>query len=187
EYKSKVVEEPIDPMTNTIEDDWVIPPTIIKPPPPPKPVIPEPVEVENEKVTVELPEDIFDVAPEAPIEIEVSTEALPDEKIETIIDIAEEMPSPIGGLEAFYKYIRQNMRYPAQARRLEVEGKVYVKFVVMEDGTLDQVHVIKGIGAGCDEEVLRVLKKAPRWNPGKQRGKPVKVWKVVPISFQLDN
>ena len=68
---------------------------------------------------------------------------------------------------------------------MNIEGKVYVQFVVDKDGTLTDVKALKGIGAGCDEEAVRVIQEAPKWKPGKQRGRPVKVRMVLPIIFKL--
>lgn len=98
----------------------------------------------------------------------------------------EDMPEPEGGMKAFYKYISSNLKYPAKARRMGVSGKVFVQFVVNEKGQLTQLEIIKGIGAGCDDEVIRLLTAAPRWKPGKQRGIPVKVKQVLPISFMMN-
>ena len=77
------------------------------------------------------------------------------------------------------------MKYPSQARRMGIEGRVFVEFIVDKDGTLTNVKAIKGIGAGCDEEAERVIKNHPKWNPGKQRGKAVKQKIVLPITFKL--
>jgi protein TonB len=66
-----------------------------------------------------------------------------------------------------------------------IEGKVFVEFIVDKDGSITEVTVMKGIGSGCDEEAIRVIKAAPKWNPGKQRGQPVKVKLIVPITFKL--
>jgi protein TonB len=68
---------------------------------------------------------------------------------------------------------------------MRVEGKVFVEFVVEKDGTLTQFTVVKGIGAGCDEEAIRIMQEAPAWEPGKQRGRPVKQRMVLPIFFKL--
>jgi protein TonB len=97
----------------------------------------------------------------------------------------ENQPAPVGGYEAFYKYIGKNIKYPDQARRMGVEGKVFVQFVVDKDGSITDVQVLKGIGSGCDEEAIRVVKSAPKWTPGKQRGRPVRVRMSVPIAFKL--
>ncbi|MGB3618259.1 MAG: energy transducer TonB, partial [Catalinimonas sp.] len=74
---------------------------------------------------------------------------------------------------------------PEQARRMGVEGRVFVQFVVERDGTLTDVQAVKGIGAGCDEEAIRAVKESPKWKPGKQRGRPVRVRMVMPIVFKM--
>jgi protein TonB len=68
---------------------------------------------------------------------------------------------------------------------MQVEGRVFLQFVVNKDGSLTDIKVVKGIGAGCDEEAIRVLKSAPRWSPGKQRGVPVRQRMVLPLTFKL--
>jgi protein TonB len=88
-------------------------------------------------------------------------------------------------MQAFYEYVGKKLKYPAQARRMNIEGKVFVEFVVNRDGSLVDVKVMKGIGAGCDEEAVRVIQSAPAWKPGKQRGKPVRQRMVLPITFKL--
>jgi TonB family protein len=100
--------------------------------------------------------------------------------------VVEEQPAPVGGYEAFYKYIGENIQYPQQARLQGIEGKVFVQFVVYNDGSIADVQVLKGIGAGCDAEAVKVIVNAPKWNPGKQDGKPVNVRMSVPIAFKLN-
>ncbi len=75
--------------------------------------------------------------------------------------------------------------YPDMAKDAKIEGKVYLTFVVDRDGGITGVKVLRGIGGGCDEEAVRVVKNMPRWNPGKQRGKPVRVQYNLPINFIL--
>ncbi|MEQ8926340.1 MAG: TonB family protein [Fulvivirga sp.] len=111
---------------------------------------------------------------------------MPDEEPDEPFLIVEEMPEPLGGMNEFLKFIGKNLKYPSKARKMDIEGKVYVQFIVNEVGELVDIEIIKGIGSGCDEEVLRLLAKAPKWNPGKQRGVPVKVKTVLPIEFRLD-
>jgi protein TonB len=136
-------------------------------------------EVEDIDVMIDMPKFDEPVAP--PIEfIEV-----PEEEAEVIHLIVEEQPSFEGGIEAFYRYISKNLKYPNTAKRIAVEGKVFLSFVIDKDGSITQVEVLKGIGGGCDEEAVRVLENAPRWNPGKQRGKAVKVRMQLPIVFAL--
>ena len=113
-------------------------------------------------------------------------EKMPDEEVDHIWQIVEETPTPMGGLSAFYKYLSKNLQYPAQARRMGIEGRVFMVFVVEKDGSLTDIQVLKGIGAGCDEESVRVLKDAPKWKPGKQRGNPVRVRFTFPIVFKLN-
>lgn len=106
-----------------------------------------------------------------------------EEKAEEIFQIVEDVPAFPGGIGEFYKYVAENIVYPEQALRIGVSGKVFVKFVVEKDGTPSQVEVLKGIGAGCDEEAIRVIENSPKWNPGKQRGRAVRVYMTVPINF----
>lgn len=168
-----------------------IPPTDQPPPPPPKLEQPQIVEVPNEEEIVEEIEFDLDVevTEETAIEdrvVDVLVEEEPEEEVaEEVFTIVEQQPKPNGGFEAFYAYVRENLKYPAQAARLGIEGKVFVQFIVEKDGTLTDIEVVKGIGAGCDEEALRVLKNSPNWNPGKQRGVPVRVKMIFPIMFKL--
>ena len=83
------------------------------------------------------------------------------------------------------KYVGDKLKYPAQARRMGIEGKVFVEFVVGKDGAIQDVRAVKGIGAGCDEEAVRIIQGSPAWTPGKQRGKPVKQKMILPIIFKL--
>jgi protein TonB len=102
--------------------------------------------------------------------------------IYTVVEQPAEFP---GGMAAMMKFISQNMKYPSQARRMGTEGSVFVEFVVDQQGKISDAHVIKGIGAGCDEEAVRVVNKMPNWKPGKQNGKAVRVRFVLPVKFVL--
>ncbi len=104
----------------------------------------------------------------------------PDNEGEKYLAFAEKMPAPIGGLEAIYKTIR----YPEIAKKAGVEGKVYALAFINENGTVDKVQIIKGIGAGCDEEVIRAV-SAAKFTPGMKEGKPVKVKLSIQIKFKL--
>jgi periplasmic protein TonB len=97
----------------------------------------------------------------------------------------EEMPAFPGGSDAFLTFVAQNIRYPEIAKRAGVEGRVAISFVVSPSGNVSDVQVAKSIGAGCDEEAVRVIKSMPKWNPGKQNGRPVNVQVSVPIVFRL--
>lgn len=100
-------------------------------------------------------------------------------------NIVELVPEFEGGMYAFYMHIQKNMSYPAYARRMGVEGKVFVQFVVDEEGNITEVKTLRGIGAGCDEEAERIIRLSPKWKPAMQDGKPVKVRMVLPITFKL--
>lgn len=104
---------------------------------------------------------------------------------EEIFTIVEEPASPVGGMNEFFGYIAKNMNYPASARQAGIEGKVFVEFVVYEDGSIHDVKLKKGIQADCDREAARVVAGAAPWNPGRQRGKAVKQRMVMPILFKL--
>jgi TonB family protein len=94
--------------------------------------------------------------------------------------VVEEMPELIGGMETLQK----NIRYPQMARRAGIEGRVYVQFVITEEGDVDDARVIRGIGGGADEEALRVVEQA-KFTPGMQRGRPVRVQYSLPVVFRL--
>jgi TonB family protein len=102
-----------------------------------------------------------------------------------IFAIVEELAAPVGGMGAFYKYVREEMKYPTQARKMEVEGRVFCEFIVNSDGSIQDVRVIRGIGAGCDEEAIRIIQASTPWRPGKQSCKPVRSKFNVAIIFKL--
>ena len=110
---------------------------------------------------------------------------LPD--TDSVFAVVENRPEPTDGMEDFYRFIGNNMKYPAEARNAEVEGKVFVQFIINEYGELTNVETLKGIGMGCDEEAMRILNEAPAWNPGTNDGKAVSVRMVLPITFKLGN
>jgi TonB family protein len=99
--------------------------------------------------------------------------------------VVEETAQPNGGIEQFYAFVNDNMSYPSEARQSGIEGRVFIEFVVEKDGTLTNFKTLKGIGHGCDQEAIRVLSMSPPWNPGKQRGQPVRQKMVMPIVFNL--
>ena len=99
--------------------------------------------------------------------------------------IVEDMPQYIGGDKARIEFLKENIKYPLEALNKKIQGSVYVTFVINEDGSLSNIKILKGIGGGCDEEVLRVVKLMPNWKPGKQKGKPVMVQFNMPVKFTL--
>lgn len=103
-----------------------------------------------------------------------------------VFDIVEESPEYTGGMEALAKFLQKQLRYPAKASRMGIEGTVYVGFIVDQKGAITEVKVMKGIDDSCDAEAVRVISKMPNWKPGKQRGQAVKVRYVMPIKFKLN-
>ena len=110
--------------------------------------------------------------------IEVNPEQTPMGKI----DKAPEYP---GGIQEFYKYIATNVQYPEEAKELGVEGKVHVQFMLNKDGSIDAVNVVRGIGKGCDEEAVRVVKNAQKFSPGMSNGEPQFIRMSIPVVFKL--
>jgi len=103
----------------------------------------------------------------------------------TVLMLVDEMPEFPGGMAALFTYVKENLRYPKAAQEMNVVGKVLVNFVVEKDGRVVNARVVRGIGHGCDEEALRVVQEMPRWKPGQQSGKNVRVQFTLPISFKL--
>ncbi len=174
---------------NTFEELLDVPATEI--PPPPEMIIQQPrlVEVPDEQEIKEEIKFVFDVEVTEDTKMQampfIEQQPVVEENLDQVFTIVEVSAAPKNGLTEFYKSIGKQIIYPAQARRMRVEGKVFVEFVVGRDGKLENVTVIKGIGAGCDEEAVRIIQNSPPWNPGKQRGKPVKQKMVLPIIFKL--
>ncbi|MFT6940337.1 MAG: protein TonB [Cyclobacteriaceae bacterium] len=170
------------------EDIMEIPPTQQPPPPPPKVQIPEIIEVpDDEEIEEEIEVELDVEVTEDLIVEDIVFEEEPEEDIEEVFTIVENQPEFPGGMPAFYKFVGDNMTYPAQARRMGIEGRVFVQFVVDRDGSVTEVKAVKGIGAGCDQEAERVLRMSPKFKPGKQRGRSVKVRMVLPIIFKLSS
>lgn len=166
-----------------------VPPTVIPPPPAPSVQVASIVEVPDteeieEEVKVVIDIDITDQTISQQFTIPEPTK-MEEEEVEKIFLVVEQPAAPRDGLAAFYKDVGNRINYPAPARRMGIEGKVFVEFIVERDGSLTQFQVVKGIGAGCDEEAVRVIREAPSWIPGKQRGKPVRQRMVLPIHFIL--
>lgn len=102
-----------------------------------------------------------------------------------VLEKAEVMPEFPGGDQAMMDFVAKNVQYPQEARDKEISGRVLVGFIVEKDGSIGDVKVVKGIGGGCDEEAVRVVKAMPKWKPGKDKGKPVRVSYVMPFTFKL--
>lgn len=154
-----------------------------KVPPPPRP--PVPVAVPNDEIIEDVQIDInaeldFNSTLELPPAPPEQAEEEKKEEEEDFFVIVEQMPELIGGLASLQKEIE----YPENAVRANIEGRVYVQFVVNEKGEVENPRVMRGIGGGCDEEALRVVKTA-KFKPGLQRGRPVRVQYNLPIIFRI--
>jgi protein TonB len=177
-------------VTTQFEDLLEIPQSEqLPPPPPPADLTPQIVEVANEEIIkdleVNLDVEMNEDTKIQELNIDFTVEPIEEEKVEEVFTVVENYPKPVGGMSAFYKYVGDEVVYPISARRLGISGIVFVRFVVEKDGKISNVEVARGIGAGCDEEAVRVLNNAPAWEPGNQRGRPVRVFMTVPIRFIL--
>jgi protein TonB len=158
-----------------------------KEPEPPPPQAPE-IEIVEDDVEVE--DDLF-------IDIEADQRTVVQEYYAPVIEaaqeiveleiftIVEEQPSFPGGEAKLMEYLQRNIQYPPIARESNIQGTVFVTFVVEPDGSVSNVRILRGIGGGCDEEAMRVVRNMPKWQAGKQRGKPVRVQFNLPIRFIL--
>ncbi len=170
-----------------LEEVIEIPPTEQKPPPPPKLQQPQIIEVPDEEEIEEIEIDLdIEINEETVVEdVIFNDQPAEEEVVDEIFEIVEENAEPIGGMTEFLKWVAKTMKYPNQAKRMGVEGKVYVQFVIDKDGSITEVKAVRGIGAGCDEEAVRVLGMSKKWKPGKQRGRAVKQRMILPINFKL--
>jgi protein TonB len=203
-FKGKEVVEKVAPR-KLVYTDLSAPPPIDKPkPPPPQIELPKlqkvikfvPPKVVKEEVVEEIP-TIEEIKQNevAAVEVEGPTEVVFEEPVQEVVvaedenkifTVVEQNPEFVGGYEAMMNFIKKNMRYPASARRMGVDGTVYVSFVVDKTGSISEVKTIRGISADCDKEAMRVVSMMPPWKPGKQNGKPVFVRFVLPIKFKLN-
>ncbi|NLB93102.1 MAG: energy transducer TonB, partial [Bacteroidales bacterium] len=175
------VEDEIIPITREQEQQ--------PPPPPPPPqvvevlnIVDDDVEIKDELIIdTEVTKDmIIDVAPV------VSTVAKEEEEEETqVFFIVEDMPEFPGGEAALRQFIANEIKYPVIAQENGIQGRVYVTFVVNTDGSIADAKIARGVDPSLDKEALRVVSTLPRWKPGMQRGKAVRVSYTVPINFVL--
>jgi protein TonB len=186
-----------------IMEDLDQPREIVAPPPPP-PSRSSPAKVEEQVKYV--PPVVADtiIVDDSEQQLTATNEMVPsagDDALEVVSEIHEEvqeeetgqepflnvqeMPEPQGGEEGMYKYIAEHTRYPIIAYENNIQGKVFVRFCVTSKGTVEQVSILKGVDPDLDAEAMRVVKTFPPFKPGKQDGKPVPVWFIVPITFQI--
>ncbi len=190
EYKSydKIT---IDLASRDIDDtpEEIIPITEqkVKPPPPPPPK-------QVTKITIvdddeEVDEDI-DIDVDADDDTEMDEYIPPDDDDEEIDEleiftVVEAMPEFPGGMAKLMGFLSKNIKYPPLAKESGIQGRVFINFVVEPNGSISKVQVLRGIGGGCDEEAIRVVNSMPKWKPGMQRGKPVRVSYNLPVKFTL--
>jgi protein TonB len=193
EVKSYDSEEEVAFQREVVEEveEQIIQTDITEPPPPPPPEVPEVTtlinvvddeqEIKNELVVnAEVNDETKNIAI-TPVQFEEEEEVV-EEQIFTVVENEPEFP---GGMDALYKYLSQNIKYPQLARENGITGKVYVTFVVEKDGSIANPKILRDIGGGCGAEAIRVVKAMPKWNPGKQRGKAVRVQFNLPVNFNL--
>ena len=115
-----------------------------------------------------------------------TTSTAQTKKNDMLFSVVEVMPQYPGGQIAMMKYIMENMKYPEQAMKKGIQGRVAVSFIVEKDGSISNVSPIHPVHTLLDKEAVRVVKSMPKWSPGKQNGKPVRVQLIVPIMFKLN-
>lgn len=158
------------------------------PPPPPPPAVQE-VEVlnvveddvETESIEINTEDDKEEVVIAAPVEAPEE-----EEEEEVVFVVVESMPEFPGGQQALFKYVNENVKYPVIAQENGIQGRVICQFVVNKDGSIVDIEVVRSGGdPSLDKEAVRVIKSMPKWKPGKQRGKPVRVKFTLPVNFKL--
>ena len=152
----------------------------IKPPPPPPPP-PEVIEIVEDEVEIEEELEIEDTESDEDEMIEIE-----EESDDEFFMVVENMPEFPGGDLGLMKYIQKNVKYPPIAKEYNITGKVYVSFIVDKSGSVTNVKIVRGVDKNLDAEALRVVRSLPKYKPGKQRGKPVRVMFTIPINFTLN-
>ena len=144
-------------------------------------VVDDEAEVEDIDINAEVDQDevIEEYVYEAP---EIEEEEIVEEEVFLSVEENPEFP---GGTAKLLEYVQKNLKYPMMARESDIQGRVFVGFVVEKDGSISNVRVLRGIGGDCDEEAVRVVQTLPKFKPGKQRGNPVRVQYTLPIVFKL--
>ena len=179
ELQDVVAEEEIIPITRQQQ---------IQPPPPPEPPkVSEVLNIVEDDVEIEDELQIDDTDADQNTEVAI-VEIEEEEEVEEaqVFFIVENMPEFPGGDLELRKYIAQNIQYPEIAKENGIQGRVFVQFVVNQKGEIEKVTVARGVDPSLDKEAIRVIQNLPKWKPGSQRGKPVKVSFTVPINFQLN-
>ena len=157
------------------------------PPPPEAPKVEEVLEImdndsEVEESTIQASDDT-----QAAVEVKYTPVEVEEEEVEEqqIFQVVEEMPEFPGGMGECMKFLGKNIKYPTISQENGVQGRVIVQFVVNRDGSIVDPVVVRGVDPYLDKEALRVISMMPKWKPGKQRGKAVRVKYTVPVMFRL--
>ena len=157
------------------------------PPPPEAPKVEEVLEIMDndskiEESTIQASDDT-----QAAVEVKYTPVEVEEEEVEEqqIFQVVEEMPEFPGGMGECMKFLAKNIKYPTIAQENGVQGRVIVQFVVNRDGSIVDPVVMRGVDPHLDKEALRVISLMPKWKPGKQRGKEVRVKYTVPVMFRL--
>lgn len=176
-----------DGTTEAIPDDLVPVTVQEKPQPIEKPKVVNMITIvdNNEEIESEIDIDV-NVEEDEPIEPTVPIDIIEEEIVEEVpFIIVENMPTFPGGEKKMLEYVAKNVKYPQLAKEVGTQGRVFVSFIVEKDGSITNVTILRGIGSGCDEEAIRVVKSMPKWNPGLQCGRAVRVSCNLPINFKL--
>ncbi|MDX9748091.1 MAG: energy transducer TonB [Paludibacter sp.] len=159
-------------------------------PPPPPPEVPDVIEilnvVEDDIETAEIEintED--DKNKQVVIQAPVAAAKVEEEDDQVVFVVVESMPSFPGGDAALFKYLNDNIKYPVIAQESGIQGRVICQFVVNRDGSIVDIEVVRSVDKSLDAEAIRVIKNMPKWTPGKQRGKTVRVKYTLPVNFRL--
>ena len=173
-------------------EDMMVPITM-----PEKKTVPPPPAAVSKAEIIEIVEDDADieedimVSPEDNVEwvdidndVDIIVEEEPEEP--EVFMVVEDMPEFPGGTAALMQYLQKNIKYPAICRENNIQGRVLVTFIVNKDGAVVEPEVVKSVNPSLDKEALRVISTMPKWKPGSQRGKPVRVKYTVPVNFRLN-
>ena len=159
------------------------------PPPPPAPAVAEVLNVVEDDVKLDDVDIVSseDVAATAQVEAYTPPAVVEEEEesSQQIFTVVETMPEFPGGQGALLQYLAKSIKYPVIAQENGIQGRVSCSFVVNKDGSIVDAEVIRGVDPSLDKEALRVINSMPKWSPGKQRGKPVRVKYTVPVTFRL--
>ncbi len=179
-----VAEEPVEEEIIPITQQMMKPP----PPPPPAPKLTDLIEIVDQELDIDEELEIEDVEADVENRTDYSYDYdgtgydEGDYGEEDIFQVVEDMPTFPGDIN---KWLGKNVKYPVIAQENNIQGRVTVQFVIERDGSITDVKVLRGVDPSLDKEAVRVVKSMPKWKPGKQRGKPVRVSYTVPINFRL--